>query len=107
MLIGAHVLLYSDNAEADHAFFRDVLKWPFVDVGHGWLIFKLPPAEVAVHPSDSEKHELVHAGHRMLGASLYLMCDDLAAQIKFLKTNSVICTEVEEEDWGIRTTMRW
>ena len=106
MLIGAHVLLYSDNPEADRAFFRDVLGFPYVDVGHGWLIFRLPPGEVAVHPTDGEKHELVHAGHRMLGASLYLMCDDLAAQIKLLKAKNVSCTEIEEERWGIRTTIK-
>jgi hypothetical protein len=106
MLTGAHVLLYSDNPEADRGFFRDVLGFPFVDVGHGWLIFRLPPGEVAVHPTDGEKHELVHAGHRMLGASLYLMCDDLAAQVKLLKANNVSCTEIEEERWGIRTTIK-
>jgi catechol 2,3-dioxygenase-like lactoylglutathione lyase family enzyme len=106
MLMGAHVLLYSDDPEADRAFFRDILGFPHVDVGHGWLIFKLPPAEVAVHPADGEKHGLVHAGHRMLGASLYLMCDDLAAQVKQLKTKSVACTEVEKENWGIRTTIK-
>jgi catechol 2,3-dioxygenase-like lactoylglutathione lyase family enzyme len=106
MLTGAHVLLYSDNPEADRAFFRDVLQFPAVDVGHGWLIFRLPPGEVAVHPTDGEKHELVHAGHRMLGASLYLMCDDLAAQIKLLKARNVSCTEIEEERWGIRTTIK-
>lgn len=106
MLIGAHVLLYSDDPEADRAFFRDVLGFPFVDVGHGWLIFKLPPGEVAVHPTDGEKHELVHAGHRMLGASLYIMCDDLNAQIKLLKTKNVTCTEIEKENWGMRTTIK-
>jgi len=106
MFVGSHVLLYSDNPEADRGFFRDVLGFPFVDVGHGWLIFRLPPGEVAVHPTDGEKHELVHAGHRMLGASLYLMCDDLAAQIKLLKAKNVSCTEIEEERWGIRTTIK-
>ena len=106
MFVGSHVLLYSDNPEADRGFFRDVLGFPFVDVGHGWLIFRLPPGEVAVHSTDGEKHELVHAGHRMLGASLYLMCDDLAAQIKLLKAKNVSCTEIEEERWGIRTTIK-
>jgi hypothetical protein len=50
MILGAHVILYSKDADADRAFFRDVLKYPFADAGHGWLIFALPPAEVAVHP---------------------------------------------------------
>jgi catechol 2,3-dioxygenase-like lactoylglutathione lyase family enzyme len=53
MIKGAHVSVYSKDADADRAFFRDVLEWPFVDVGHGWLIFALPPAEVATHPSDA------------------------------------------------------
>lgn len=106
MLIGAHVLLYSENPEADRAFFRDVLRFPSVDAGDGWLIFKLPPAEVALHPTGDGKHEQVHAGHRMLGASLYLMCDDLRAQIELLKAKKVQSTEVEEESWGIRTTFK-
>ena len=67
MIHGAHVILYSTDAEADRAFFRDVLEYPSVDAGHGWLIFALPPAELAVHPAESSSHEL------------YLMCDDLGA----------------------------
>src|ERR1700744_4729263 len=67
MFSGAHVIVYSKDAEADRAFFRDVLDFPHVDVGHGWLIFALPPAELAVHPAEAnDSHEL------------YLMCDDLA-----------------------------
>ena len=59
MLIGAHSIIYSKNPEADRAFFRDVLRLPNVDVGHGWLIFGLPPSEVAVHPADANnRHEL-------------------------------------------------
>ncbi|MDX6251178.1 MAG: hypothetical protein QOF10_4538, partial [Kribbellaceae bacterium] len=66
MINGAHVIIYSRDAEADRTFLRDVLGYPHVDTGGGWLIFKLPPAEVAVHPTDgAEKHEL------------YLMCDNL------------------------------
>ena len=52
MITGAHVVIYSTNPEADRAFLRDTLKLTHVDVGRGWLIFGLPPAEVAVHPSD-------------------------------------------------------
>ena len=60
MIYGAHVILYSTDAEADRAFFRDVLRYPFADAGHGWLIFALPPAEVAVHPaSENGTHELL------------------------------------------------
>ncbi|HTQ86627.1 MAG TPA: hypothetical protein VMI93_10485 [Candidatus Solibacter sp.] len=102
MIHGAHLLLYSANAEADRNFFRDVLKYPHVDAGHGWLIFKLPPAELAVHPAEGEGHE----GHRMLGAQLYLMCDDLKKTIAMLKSKKIGCTEVETERWGIRTTIK-
>lgn len=105
MINGAHVLLYSENPELDRAFFKDVLGFPHVDVGHGWLIFTLPPAEVAVHPADGETRGQ-HAGHRQIGAVLYLMCDDLASQTAELKRKGISCTEVEEERWGIRTTIR-
>jgi len=105
MVNGAHVLLYSTDAEADRGFFRDVLKYPHVDVGHGWLIFKLPPAELAVHPADDKTHA-AHAGHRMLGAVLYLMCKDLKATMRKLKAAKVECTEVAKEAWGIRTTIK-
>ncbi len=106
MLIGAHVLLYSENPEADRAFFRDVLDFPNVDVGHGWLIFKLPAAEAAVHPTDDKDTQHVHAGHRLLGAVLYLMCDDLPSTIKLLKSKNVSCTEIDEAPWGIKTTIK-
>jgi len=102
MINGAHILLYSTNAEADRAFFRDVLEWRHVDAGHGWLIFKLPPGELAVHPAEGEGHE----GHRMLGAHLYLMCKDLKATMKTLAAMKVECTEVTNERWGIRTTVK-
>lgn len=109
MIFGAHILLYSDQPELDRAFFRDVLGYPYVDVGHGWLIFKLPRAEAAVHPSDDGDGKTLdegHRGHRFLGADLYLMCDDLAAQIEQLKASNVSCTEIAEERWGIRTTIK-
>ena len=67
MITGAHVILYSRDADADRSFFRDVLEYPHVDAGGGWLIFKLPPGEAAVHPADDPSHQL------------YLMCDDVAA----------------------------
>ena len=70
MLIGAHSIIYSKRPEADRAFLRDMLGMPHVDVGEGWLIFGLPPAEVAVHPSgDNDVHEF------------YLMCDDVHATV--------------------------
>jgi catechol 2,3-dioxygenase-like lactoylglutathione lyase family enzyme len=105
MIIGAHVLIYSTNPEADRAFFRDVLEFPFVDIGHGWLIFALPPAEAAVHPSDGQFAQR-HGGHDLPGALLYLMCDDLNALVASLAAKDVRCTEIETENWGIRTTIR-
>ena len=105
MINGAHVLMYSENPEADRAFFRDVLEFPYVDVGGGWLIFALPASEAAIHPTDGER-QLVHGGHRLLGAVLYLMCDDLRAEIQSLKGKKVKCTEISEERWGIKTTIK-
>jgi catechol 2,3-dioxygenase-like lactoylglutathione lyase family enzyme len=105
MIFGAHFLLYSSDPVADRAFFRDVLGFRYVDDGGGWLIFKTPPAELAVHPTGGEPQQ-VHAGHQMLGAVLYLMCDDLHAFIKTLAAKNAACTEVGEEQWGIRTTIR-
>jgi len=100
-----HVLIYTANPEADRAFFRDVLGFKYVDVGHGWLIFGLPPAEAAFHPADGATAQQ-HAGHAMLGSVVYLMCDDLNATMKALAVKKIACTEVEKEDWGIRTTVR-
>ena len=89
MISGAHVIVYSKDAEADRAFFRDVLRFPSVDAGHGWLIFALPPAEAAFHPADENgRHEL------------YLMCDDLKAEMAALKKTGVACSEVQEARWG-------
>ena len=95
MISGAHVIVYSKNADADRAFFRDVLGFKSVDAGHGWLIFALPPAEAAVHPSDgASAHEL------------YFMCDDLKAEIETLKKKGVGCSEVKTERWGSITHIR-
>ncbi len=93
--MGAHVILYSNNAEADRAFLRDVLEFPSVDAGHGWLIFKLPVAEGAVHPTEGPDR-----------AELYLMCEDLDAMIKSLGDKKVTCGSVDEERWGRKTTIR-
>jgi catechol 2,3-dioxygenase-like lactoylglutathione lyase family enzyme len=105
MITGAHILLYSSDPDADRAFFRDVLQFPSVDVGQRWLIFALPPAEVAVHPLGSNDGQR-HAGHHLLGAVLYLMCDDLRDIIISLRAKGVDCTEVSTEAWGIKTTIR-
>jgi predicted enzyme related to lactoylglutathione lyase len=105
MINGAHFLLYSKNPEADRAFLRDVLALRSVDAGRGWLIFALPPAEIAVHPIDDDAPEPVAAGE-VVGASLYLMCEDLNATMKALESKDVLCSEVTEAPWGIVTTFR-
>jgi hypothetical protein len=89
LLNGAHAIIYSKKAEADRAFFREVLNLPHVDVGEGWLIFGLPPAEVAVHPGDNDEHEL------------YLMCEDIGAFAKEMKKHKVPCSDVMNRDWGL------
>jgi catechol 2,3-dioxygenase-like lactoylglutathione lyase family enzyme len=89
MINGAHVIIYSKDAEADRAFLKDILGFRHVDAGHGWLIFALPEAETAVHPSDeNDRHEL------------YLMTDDLDAEIRKLKAHGVACDEPETQGWG-------
>jgi len=94
MINGAHVIVYSQDAEADRKFFRDVLDFPAVDAGHGWLIFALPPAEAAFHPDDkNEKHEL------------YFMCDDLKSTMASLRAKKVECGPVREERWGSVTAI--
>ena len=96
MINGAHVILYSRDAEADRAFIRDVLGFASVDAGDGWLIFKLPPAEVAVHPTDGETaHEL------------YLMCDDIESTLAALTAKGVeISQPVTAVGWGSRASIR-
>jgi catechol 2,3-dioxygenase-like lactoylglutathione lyase family enzyme len=95
MIFGAHAIVYSRDAEADRAFFRDVLGYRSVDAGQGWLIFALPPAELAVHPADAA------TGHE-----LYLMSDDLASDVASLEAKHVHCSEVEEARWGSLTQIR-
>ena len=105
MITGAHVLLYSNDPEPDRTFFRDVLKLRSVDAGGGWLIFKLPPAEVAFHPYEGGA-EPVHASHPLLGGVLYFMCDDLSATITSLKAKKVRCSRVMPAPWGKVTTFK-
>ena len=94
MIIGAHSIIYSTNPDADRAFLRDVLKLPNVDVGGGWLIFGLPPAEVAVHPSDkNDVHEF------------YLMCDDVEALVGEMKARNIACEPVQNQGWGLLTRL--
>ncbi len=94
MFWGAHVVLYSKDAEADRAFFRDVLGFKSVDAGHGWLIFALPRAEAAFHPSDENGTQ-----------ELYLMCDDLQAEMASLAKKGVQFSKIEEARWGSITKM--
>jgi catechol 2,3-dioxygenase-like lactoylglutathione lyase family enzyme len=103
MINGTHLLLYSKNPDADRAFLRDALGFPSVDAGRGWLIFALPPAEVAVHPAEDADFASP-AGDGVVGAALYLMCDDLRSTLKALETKGVRFSEVEEPRWGSVTT---
>jgi hypothetical protein len=105
MFSGAHVLLYSDDPGADRGFFRDVLGFHSIDIGGGWLIFQLPPAEAALHPSDGDNSQ-AHGGRRLLSAVLYLMCDDLPALMKTLEAKGVSFSPPETEDWGTKTTIK-
>ena len=89
MINGAHIVVYSKNPEADRAFFRDALGFPAIDAGHGWLIFAMPPLEAAFHDSDkNDQHEL------------FLLCDDIAATVKDLKSKNVKVSNVSEQRWG-------
>jgi len=95
IISGAHSIIYSTNAEADRAFLRDVLKLAHVDAGEGWLIFALPPAEAAVHPSEkNDVHEL------------FLMCDELNAFIMELKKHHIACDRVQDRGYGLVTKLR-
>ena len=90
MLIGAHSIIYSTRPEEDRAFLRDVLRLPNVDVGEGWLIFGLPPAEVAVHPSrKNDVHEF------------YFMCADARAFVAKMKDAGVECTPIQDQGYGL------
>jgi catechol 2,3-dioxygenase-like lactoylglutathione lyase family enzyme len=89
VISGAHVILFSENADADRAFFRDVLGFRSVDAGDGWLIFALPPAELAVHPGGDSHHEV------------YLMCRELEATVRELRRKGAsVSDQVTERDWG-------
>jgi catechol 2,3-dioxygenase-like lactoylglutathione lyase family enzyme len=94
LINGAHVVVYSQDPEADRAFFRDVLKFSCVDAGHGWLIFAMPPLEAAFHDSEkNDQHEL------------FLMCDDLAVTLEELKSKHVKVSDISEQGWGKLATL--
>lgn len=95
VISGGHAIIYSEDAAADRAFFRDVLELPNVDVGDGWLIFGLPPSELAVHPAEKGgAHEL------------YLMCDDIEAFVRQMHKHGIDCDDVSDQGWGLVVKLR-
>jgi len=95
MINGAHVVIYSRDADADRAFLKDVLGFRSVDVGGGWLIFALPPSEVACHPAEeNNQHEM------------FLMCDDLKATIAELDAKGIQCSDLHQQPWGVLTKIK-
>ncbi|MGZ5564900.1 MAG: VOC family protein [Chthoniobacterales bacterium] len=99
MINGAHTIIYSKDAEKLRAFFRDVLEWNSVDAGHGWLIFELPPGEIAVHPVEGDADANTH--------ELYLMCDDIHQTVAELKGKGVeLARDIAEMPWGLLTAIK-
>jgi len=94
MITGTHTIIYSNNVEADKAFFKNVLQLTNVDVGRGWLIFGLPPSELAVHPAEpNNSHEL------------YLMVDDIKSFIENVGKHNISCSDPKDQGWGILTQL--
>jgi hypothetical protein len=89
VITGIHLVIYSKDTEADKAFFRDILKLTNVDVGHGWLIFGLPPSELAVHPSSENDHH-----------EIYLMCGDIKTLVRQMSKQKIVCSEIQHQGWG-------
>jgi len=92
MITGAHSIIYSTDSQADIDFFKNVLKFPNVDAGRGWLIFGLPPSEVAVHPASANGLQ-----------EFYLLCDDINSFVKEMDEHKIICTTIDEQRWGLIT----
>jgi catechol 2,3-dioxygenase-like lactoylglutathione lyase family enzyme len=96
VISGVHAIIFTKDAEADRAFFRDVLELPAVDAGEGWLIFAIPPAELAMHPADDNAHH-----------ELYLMCQDVRATVEELRAKGVEFTsEISDQGFGLVTALR-
>lgn len=95
MIVGTHAIIYSKNAEADKEFFKNVLQLTNVDVGQGWLIFGLPPSELAIHPATENDRQ-----------ELYLMCDDIKTFVEEMKKHSITCSEPQDQGWGILTQLK-
>ncbi len=92
MITGAHSIIYSTDPKADRNFFKKILKLPNVDIGHGWLIFGLPPSEIAVHPaSENGLHEF------------YLICDDINQFVNEMSNYKIVCSVIENQSWGLLT----
>jgi hypothetical protein len=89
MITAAHAIIYSTDPAADRLFLRDVLKFPYVNAGAGWLIFALPPAELAVHPSDKNGPQ-----------ELFLICDDIQAFVQEMARQNIPCSQVQNPGWG-------
>jgi hypothetical protein len=95
VIVGAHALLYSRDPDADRDFFKDVLRLPSADVGGGWLLFGLPPSELAVHPGEkNDQHEI------------YLMCDDVTAFVAEMARHNIGCSPAKDQGWGIVTQVQ-
>ena len=94
MITGIHTLIYANDADKVRTFFRDVLQFPSVDVGHGWVIFAMPPAELGIHPTDGEVYH-----------ELYLMCDDVKSTVARLQRKGVQCAEIRDVGWGSLTSV--
>jgi predicted enzyme related to lactoylglutathione lyase len=96
MITGVHAIVFSQEAEKTRAFFAGVLGLSSVDAGGGWLIFALPPAELAVHPAEGDgRHQL------------YLMCDDINATLAELQGKGAeVAKEVSDEGWGLLASVR-
>jgi hypothetical protein len=92
MITGAHSIIYSSNAEADRDFLKNILKFPYVDIGHGWLIFGLPPSEIAIHPSTESGLQ-----------EFYLLCDDIHSFVKEMSEHNITCSAIETQRWGLLT----
>ena len=96
VITGIHAIVFTSDAAADRAFFRDVLELPSVDAGDGWLIFALPPAELAAHPAEGDAHH-----------ELYLMCEDVRATVEELRGKGVeFRKEISDEGFGLMTALR-
>ncbi|MFI8965435.1 VOC family protein [Streptomyces sp. NPDC053493] len=96
MFSGAHVIVYTRDAEADRTFLKDVFRFAHVDAGRGWLIFQLPPSEIAVHPTDGEPK-----------TEVYLMCEDIAATLAVLEDRGAeVSRPVSDQGWGLVAAVR-